>query len=37
MPTTRYPMHDHGLFVMAMQAQTALQDRGLLVDQEKEN
>ena len=21
MPTARYPMHDHGLFVMAMQAQ----------------
>ena len=29
-------MHDHGLFVMAMQPKTALQDRGLLVDQEKE-
>ena len=37
MPTARYPMHDHGLSVMAMQAQTTLQDHGLLVDQEKEN
>ena len=24
MPTARYPMQDHGLFVMAMQAEMAL-------------